>query len=234
MQTGARHASRSGFPRSVERQGKIVGRHPGDLDKRKIGSHRQFFHGLDVAQPGSVGVKDVLRFSPLALSIGRIRRYSTIPGAAGRRGHPDPQPIAFILGAVILRANHRGNRALTEIFSPMSGLLRALVLALMIGAAMPATTAGAQSGAADGQRLAFDRGKGNCLSCHEIRGGDLPGTIGPPLKDIKSKYPDRNDLIAILTDETIRNPQTAMPPFGRNHILTEQEIRAIVDFLQTL
>jgi sulfur-oxidizing protein SoxX len=54
------------------------------------------------------------------------------------------------------------------------------------------------------------------------------------LRDIKSKYPDRNDLVAILTDETKRNPQTVMPPFGRNRILTEQEINAIVDFLQTL
>jgi L-cysteine S-thiosulfotransferase len=106
--------------------------------------------------------------------------------------------------------------------------------ALMIGAAMPVTAASAQAGVADGQRLAFDRGKGNCLSCHDIKGGDLPGTIGPALKDIKSKYPDRNDLVAILTDETRRNPQTAMPPFGRNRILTEQEINAIVDFLQTL
>ena len=109
----------------------------------------------------------------------------------------------------------------------------ALAWALMIGAALP-MPAGAQSGVAEGQRLAFDRGKGNCLSCHEIKGGDLPGTIGPPLKNIKSKYPDRSDLIAILTDEPRRNPQSAMPPFGRNRILTEQEINAIVDFLQTL
>ena len=101
-------------------------------------------------------------------------------------------------------------------------------------AVVPATMARAQSGVAEGQRLAFDRTKGNCLSCHEIKGGEFPGSIGPALKDIKSKYPDRNDLIAILTDETRRNPQTAMPPFGRNRILTEQEINAIVDFLQTL
>ena len=67
-----------------------------------------------------------------------------------------------------------------------------------------------------------------------MKGGDLPGTIGPPLKDIKSKYPDRSELVAILTDETKRNPQTVMPPFGRNRILTEQEINAVVDFLQTL
>ena len=106
--------------------------------------------------------------------------------------------------------------------------------ALIVTAAVPVTTAAAQSSAAEGQRLAFDRTKGNCLSCHEIKGGDLPGSIGPALKDIKSKYPDRTALIAILTDETRRNPQTAMPPFGRNRILTEQEIEAIVDFLQTL
>lgn len=123
---------------------------------------------------------------------------------------------------------------MTDLSSTKSRLLPALVSALVIGVAGPAMTAHAQSGAAEGQRLAFDRAKGNCLSCHEIRGGDLPGTIGPALKEIKLKYPDRNDLIAILTDEGRRNPQTAMPPFGRNRILTEQEINAIVDFLQTL
>ena len=128
-------------------------------------------------------------------------------------------------------ANDRGNPAVTDHSATNYGLLPALAWALMIGAAVPAS---AQSGAADGQRLVFDRGKGNCLSCHEIKGGDLPGTIGPVLKDIKSKYPDRNDLVAILTDETRRNPKTAMPPFGRNRILTEREINAIVDFLQTL
>jgi L-cysteine S-thiosulfotransferase len=113
-------------------------------------------------------------------------------------------------------------------------LLQALVLALLIGTTASVSPAGAQSAVAEGQKLAFDRGKGNCLTCHEIKGGDLPGTIGPALKDIKSKYPDRNDLVAILYDETKRNPQTVMPPFGRNRILTDQEINAIVDFLQTL
>jgi len=101
-------------------------------------------------------------------------------------------------------------------------------------AVIPAVPAGAEQNAAEGQKIAFDRGKGNCLSCHDIQGGDLAGSIGPTLKDIKSKYPDRNDLIAILTDEPLRNPQTEMPPFGRNRILTKEEIEAVVDFLQTL
>ena len=111
--------------------------------------------------------------------------------------------------------------------SPAKFALAAVALALS------AASAQAQSGAAEGQKIAFDRGKGNCLTCHDIKGGDLPGTIGPQLRDLKAKY-DRNELIAIVTDETKRNPLTVMPPFGRNRILTEQEIDAVVDFLQTL
>ncbi len=120
---------------------------------------------------------------------------------------------------------------MTDMVSTKRVLIAASVLA--IGMAAASGVACAQSAAA-GQKLAFDRGKGNCLTCHAIKGGDLPGTIGPELKDIKSKYPDRNELVAILFDETRRNPQTVMPPFGRNRILTEQEINAIVDFVQTL
>ena len=96
----------------------------------------------------------------------------------------------------------------------------------------------AQSGpdakALDGRTLAFDRGKGNCLSWHDIKGGDLPGTIGPRLNDMKARFPDRNELTGIVTDETKRNPQTVMPPFGRNLILNDKEISAIVDYLYSL
>ena len=123
------------------------------------------------------------------------------------------------------------NHALTA-FPQRPALFFTLAVAVLAGVA--ASPAQAQSTAAEGQKLAFDRGKGNCLTCHVIRGGDLPGTIGPELKDLRRKYPDRNDLVAILTDETRRNPQTMMPPFGRNRILSEQEINAIVDFLETL
>ena len=107
-----------------------------------------------------------------------------------------------------------------------------MVLALSIVAA--AGPAAAQSATAEGQKLAFDRGKGNCLTCHAIKGGEYPGTLGPELIDIKGKYPNRDELVDILYDETKRNPLTVMPPFGRNRILTDKEISAVVDFLQTL
>ena len=91
----------------------------------------------------------------------------------------------------------------------------------------------AQSSVSEGEKLTFDRSKGNCLTCHEIRGGDAPGNLGPPLTDMKTRFPDRKELVAIISDETKRNPLTVMPPFGRNLILTEQEINSVVDFLYT-
>ena len=106
-----------------------------------------------------------------------------------------------------------------------------MVLLTALAGTVPAH---AQSAVAEGQKLAFDRSKGNCLTCHVIKGGEYPGSIGPELVDIKSKYPSRDELVAIVFDETKRNPLTVMPPFGRNRILTEKEINAVVDFLQTL
>lgn len=121
---------------------------------------------------------------------------------------------------------------MTNISSQKTGLIPTMLLALSIAAA--AGPAFAQSATAEGQKLAFDRGKGNCLTCHVIKGGEYPGTLGPELVGIKGKYPNRDELVAILYDETKRNPLTVMPPFGRNRILTDKEISAIVDFLQTL
>jgi sulfur-oxidizing protein SoxX len=104
----------------------------------------------------------------------------------------------------------------------------AALLAVVLFADAPASAQ-----ALPGQALAFDRSKGNCLTCHDIKGGDSPGNLGPPLADMKSRFPDRKELAAIVFDETKHNPQTVMPPFGRNLILTDGEIEAIVDFLYT-
>jgi L-cysteine S-thiosulfotransferase len=99
-----------------------------------------------------------------------------------------------------------------------------------IGTGVRAQTAASSPG----QALAFDRAMGNCLACHTMRGGDVPSTIGPELSDMKARFPNRADLVSILTDEEARNPQTMMPPFGRDLILTAGQINQIVDFLYTL
>lgn len=71
----------------------------------------------------------------------------------------------------------------------------------------------------------------NCQQCHQVRGIENTGNIGPALADMKTRFPDRKALFAIIFDETKRNPQTVMPPFGRNLILTDREINTIIDFL---
>jgi sulfur-oxidizing protein SoxX len=114
----------------------------------------------------------------------------------------------------------------------MSSFYRYLTAAAFV---LIAASMAAPAGAADldGKELAFNRSKGNCLTCHAMKGGDSAGTIGPELSNMKSRY-DRKELIAIIGDETTRNPQTMMPPFARNLILTHKEIEAIADFLLTL
>jgi sulfur-oxidizing protein SoxX len=86
----------------------------------------------------------------------------------------------------------------------------------------------------DGKTLAFDRKKGNCLSCHMITGGDMAGNIAPPLIAMKARFPDKAVLRAQIADATVKNPASFMPPFGRHQILSEKEIDAVVDFIHAL
>jgi len=87
---------------------------------------------------------------------------------------------------------------------------------------------------AEGKKTAFHRKKGNCLACHAIEGGSLPGNIGPPLVNMKDRYPDKSQLRAQIWDATKNNPNTIMPPFGRHAILSEEEIDKVVEFIHTL
>jgi len=87
---------------------------------------------------------------------------------------------------------------------------------------------------AAGKSLAMERGKGNCLACHRIEDGELPGTIGPPLVAMQLRFPERAALREQICDATIRNPNSRMPPFCRHRILTEPEVELIVDYLYTL
>jgi sulfur-oxidizing protein SoxX len=86
----------------------------------------------------------------------------------------------------------------------------------------------------EGKRLTMERGKGNCLACHVIEDGQLPGNVGPPLQGMKQRFPDRAALRQQVCDATIRNPYSRMPPFCRHGILTHQEVELIVDYLYTL
>jgi len=102
--------------------------------------------------------------------------------------------------------------------------------ALMVPAA-PSMAEEAQSAVEQGKAIAFDRKGGNCLACHMIATGDLPGNIGPPLVAMAQRFPDKAKLRAQIWDATAINPHSAMPPFGKNRILTEEQIDLVTEFI---
>lgn len=87
---------------------------------------------------------------------------------------------------------------------------------------------------AEGKAIAFDRNKGNCLSCHMMDDGEQPGNSGPPLMMMQVRFPDRDVLREQIWDAGIRNPISVMPPYGRHHILTERELDLVVDYVHSL
>ena len=113
-------------------------------------------------------------------------------------------------------------------------LLAAVTGALLLTAFPAAAADGASSIVEKGKAAAFDRKKGNCLACHMTGDGTLPGNIGPPLIGMKARFPDKAKLRAQIWDSTVANPNSIMIPFGRNRVLSEEEIDQIVEYVYTL
>ena len=86
----------------------------------------------------------------------------------------------------------------------------------------------------EGKQIAMNKTKGNCVACHAMDDGELPGTIAPPLIAMKLRFPDKKILRAQIVDPRIKNPSSIMPPFGAYEILTEEEIDKLVEYLHTL
>ncbi len=100
---------------------------------------------------------------------------------------------------------------------------------------VPSLSLAADTSATDqGKAISFDRKKGNCLACHQMADGKLPGNIGPPLVAMKARFPDKAKLRAQIWDATKINSNSIMPPFGRQQILSESDIDKIVEFVYTL
>jgi sulfur-oxidizing protein SoxX len=115
----------------------------------------------------------------------------------------------------------------------------AFSLAAIIGALLltsfPASAEDAASTILEkGKAVAIDRTKGNCLACHMMDDGTLPGNIGPPLIAMKARFPDKTKLRTQIWDATVANPNTIMIPFGRNGVLSEEDIDQIVEYVYTL
>ena len=108
-----------------------------------------------------------------------------------------------------------------------------IVIALLTGSICLALPTAALSSEFTGPALTFGSNKGNCLACHVISGGEQMGDIGPPLENMRLRFPDRERLRAQIWDAGQFNINSLMPPFGRHRILSEQEIDLVIDFLYT-
>ena len=108
-------------------------------------------------------------------------------------------------------------------------------LSACLGLATPLTVnAAGNADITKGKELAFDRKKGNCLACHAIADGKLPGNIGPPLAAMKARFPDFKKLRDQIYDARKMNPNTIMIPFGPHAVLSSKEIDLIAKFIHTL
>ena len=109
------------------------------------------------------------------------------------------------------------------------------VAILLGGLALTPMNASADASMVDeGKKISFHRKQGNCLACHKIKGGSLPGNIGPELVNMKARYPDKAKLRAQIWDATVNNPNTIMPPFGKHKMLSEKNIDKVVEFIYSL
>ena len=100
--------------------------------------------------------------------------------------------------------------------------------------AIPAISHADQAAIKEGKEIAVNRTKGNCLSCHKMDDGTLPGNIGPELIGMKERFPDKAVLRAQIYDSRINNPATIMPPMGAHGILSNSEIDKVVEYVYSL
>ena len=117
-------------------------------------------------------------------------------------------------------------------------LLTAASVAIVLGGvgitASPKAVAQDAAMVAEGKDLAFNRRKGNCLACHMMDDGTLPGDIGPPLIAVQARFPNKADLRAQIYDARTTNANTIMPPFGAHGIVSDAEIDKITEYVWTL
>lgn len=85
-----------------------------------------------------------------------------------------------------------------------------------------------------GKAIAMDPARGNCIACHRLPGDDWPGSIGYSLIGYKRHAHPNAYVYQQVYDRRLLNPNTVMPPFGAFGLLSDQEIRDLVAYIQSL
>ena len=87
-----------------------------------------------------------------------------------------------------------------------------------------------------GEKIFNTKKIGNCLACHDVNGKkiDNPGSLGPKLTGL-AYYPESYIFDAIYDIYKAKNITTsAMPAFGKNGQLSDEQINALVAYLKTV
>lgn len=84
-----------------------------------------------------------------------------------------------------------------------------------------------------GREVALTRPIGNCIACHVLKDGEQPGSRGLPLDKYGTWGRTDAETYTLVWDMRLRNPDTVMPPMGTNGVLTDQQIRDVVAYLQS-
>ena len=112
-----------------------------------------------------------------------------------------------------------------------------LVKKLLIAAAISSLTVTglvANDLVKEGERIFMTKKLGNCLACHDVNGKQIdgPGSMGPKLMALQ--YWPEQALYDKIYDPNTTNPISQMPAFGKNGLLNDQEIKALVAYLKTV
>ena len=87
-----------------------------------------------------------------------------------------------------------------------------------------------------GEKIFNTKKLGNCLACHDVNGKKInnPGSLGPKLTGLKF-WDDKTLYDTVYDIYAARGLKvSAMPAFGKDAWLSDQEIKAVVAYLKTI
>lgn len=113
-----------------------------------------------------------------------------------------------------------------------NGLITALLLSSALSLLMAESNDELKKKIAEGRKVFVTQTLGNCIGCHSVQNDPMEqtGTLGPHLANM-DLYP-KEYLLEKIWDPNKTNPNTVMPPVGRNHKITKEQAEAVVAYLQ--
>ncbi len=122
-------------------------------------------------------------------------------------------------------------------------IAKTLLAAATVGLVLTVSASAGDDLAAKGEKIFKNKKLGNCQACHDYstlseaaRSKEGAGTLGPKLSGLMYWTDDMlyNMVYDPYANHNGRSKINAMPAFGKNGWLSDNEIRAVVAFLKTI